>query len=163
MRKIPLALSLLAVALEFPVALADAPKAAPSLDAFLQKFNQAFNTFDPKEVSGHWAENGTLVSPVGEWGRGRDGVARVYAHDVEMILRGTTSTFRIGNARKLKEGLVLLDLDHEIQNARLPDGTQGTMKLHVVALVEKKGGKWSMLDARPYAFLPMPPAAPAGK
>jgi hypothetical protein len=86
-------------------------------------------------------------------------VAKVYAADVDMLLKGTTSTFRVESARMLKGGLVLLDLDHEIANAKMPDGSTGTMKLHTVILARKKGDGWEWLDARPYAFLKPPPAA----
>jgi uncharacterized protein (TIGR02246 family) len=163
MTKMPLAMVVLSLALCSPAALADDPKVDASLNAFLQKFNQAFNRFDSKEVAAFWEEDGTLVSPVGEWGKGREGIAKVFAHDMEMILQGTTSTFRIDAVRTLKDGLALVDMDHEIQNARMPDGSRGTMKLHVVSLLRKKGGTWHMLDTRPYAFLRPPPAAPAGK
>lgn len=160
MRKIPLTLA--ALALCSHVALAEGPKVDPSLAATLKKFNEAFNRQDPKEVSAFWAEDGTLVSPIGIRGNGRAEVASVYGQDLQMILKGTTSTFRIESARMLKGGLALLDLDHEIQNARMPDGTTGTMKLHVVILAQKKGGGWQWLDARPYAFL-KPPSPPPAK
>ena len=161
MRKI--LLMLLALFVGTGVALAEGPKADPSLAASVKKFNEAFNRFDPQEVSAFWAEDGTLVSPVGEWGKGRAEVAKVYAHDIEIILKGTTSTFRVEKVRALKGGTALLDLEHEVQNAHMPDGTTGTMKLHVVMLAQKKGDGWQWLDARPYAFLRPPPGAPAGK
>jgi uncharacterized protein (TIGR02246 family) len=156
-------MTLVALVLSSGVALAEGPKVDPSLAASLKKFNEAFNRFDPKEVASFWAEDGTLVSPVGERGKGRAEVAKVYARDIEMILKGTTTAFRIDSVRQLKGDLALLDLDHEIQNARMPDGSAGTMKLHVVILARKKGAEWQWLDTRPYAFLKPPPAAPAGK
>jgi uncharacterized protein (TIGR02246 family) len=162
MRKIPL--SMLALFLFSSVALAEAPKVDPSIAASVKKFNEAFNRRDPKEVASFWAEEGTLISPAGERGNGRAEVAKVYGLDVETILKGTTSTFRIDSVRQLKGDWALLDLDHEIQNARMPDGTTGTMKLHVVILAQKKGAGWQWLDARPYGFLkPPPPGAAGGK
>jgi len=155
--------TLAALVLCSDVALAEGPQVEPSLAASLKKFNEAFNRFDPKEVASHWAEDGTLVSPLGERAKGRAEVAKVYTHDIEMILKGTTTTFRIDSVRQLEGGLALLDLDHEIQNARMPDGSVGTMKLHVIILARKKGAEWQWLDTRPYAFLKPPPAAPAGK
>jgi ketosteroid isomerase-like protein len=134
-------------------------KVDPSLATTLKKFTEAFNRFDPKEVSSFWASDGTLISPAGEWGKGRAGVEKVYGHDIALFLKGTTSTFRVEAVRTLKGSHALLDLAHEIQNARLPDGTTGTMKLHNVMLVRKSGKTWEFLDARPYAFLPPPPAA----
>jgi uncharacterized protein (TIGR02246 family) len=158
MRKIPLTLA--ALVLCSNVALAEGPKVDPSLAATVKKFNEAFNRQDPKEVSSFWAADGTLISPIGNRGNGRSEVASVYAQDSQTILKGTTSTFRIDSVRMVKGGLALLDLDHEIQNARMPDGTTGTMKLHVVMLVQKKGAGWQILDGRPYAFLKPPPPAP---
>jgi uncharacterized protein (TIGR02246 family) len=138
---------------------ADDVKVDPSIESTLRKFTEAFNRFDPKEVASFWASDGTLISPAGEWGKGRAGVEKVYAHDIELFLKGTTSTFRVEAVRTLKDGHALLDLAHEIQNARLPDGTTGTMKLHNVMLIRKGGKTWEFLDARPYAFLRPPPAA----
>jgi len=151
-------LSLLALLLSSGVALAEAPKVDPSLADTVKRFTDTFNKFDAKATAAFWAEEGTLISPAGEAGKGRSGVERVYAHDIEMFLRGTASTFRIDSVRMLKGGYALLDLDHEIQNAKMPDGSTGTMKLHTVILAQKKGGGWLWLDARPYAFLKPPPA-----
>jgi uncharacterized protein (TIGR02246 family) len=130
----------------------------PSLDATLKKFNEAFNKFDRKQVAAHWAEDGTLITPGGEVGKGRSNVEKVYGHDVDTILSGTKSRFTISSARRLSPELVFLDLDHELQNFRMPDGSKATMKLHVVILAKKSGGGWQFLDARPYAFLPPPPS-----
>lgn len=138
---------------------ADDAKIDPSITATVARFTEVFNRQDPKEVASFWASDGTLVSPSGIRGDGRAGVEKVYAQDVEMFLKGTTSSFRVESARMLKGGYALLDLQHEIQNARLPDGKTGTMQLHNVMLVRKSGKTWEFLDARPYAFLPPPPPA----
>jgi uncharacterized protein (TIGR02246 family) len=127
-----------------------------SLDTTLKRFNEAFNRADPNEVATFWAEDGTLLSPGGEFGRGRAGVAKVYGHDCDTILDATTSKFTIVGARKIADDCVFLDLDHDIQNFKMPNGTTGTMKIHVVILAQRKGSAWQWLDARPYAFVPPP-------
>lgn len=132
----------------------------PSLEAAWREFNSAFNRMDPKEVASFWDENGTLVGPTGNRGTGRGGVEKVYADDVNMFLRGTRSTFAIETTRMLGRDLALLDLEHTIEGARLPDGSRGTMRLHIVALAHRRGKDWRWLDARPYAFLPRPPSTP---
>jgi uncharacterized protein (TIGR02246 family) len=129
-----------------------------SLDATLQKFTEAFNRYDRKAVAAHWAEDGTLITPSGEVGKGRAGVEKVYGHDVDTILTGSKSRFTITSARRLSPELVFLDLDHDVQNFKMPDGSQATMKLHLVILAKKSGSVWQFLDARPYAFLPTPPS-----
>ena len=129
-----------------------------SLETTLRRFNEAFNRFDAQEVASFWAENGTVISPVGMFGDGRSGVQRVYQEDVDLILRGTTSRFAITRVRPVGNDYALIDLDHELQNCRKPDGTTGTMTIHVAMLAQRKGDGWQWLDARPYAFLPRPPS-----
>jgi uncharacterized protein (TIGR02246 family) len=127
-----------------------------SLAATLEKFTEAFNRFDTKEVSSFWADDGTLITPGGNFGRGRSGVEKVYREDVETILEGTTSKFTIIGARKIGSDCLFLDLDHAIQNFKKPDGSSGPYTLHLVILAQKKGDGWQWLDCRPYGFLEKP-------
>jgi uncharacterized protein (TIGR02246 family) len=133
-------------------------KVEPSLEAACRRFNEVFNRFDAQEVASCWTEDGTLITPSGEFGKGRSGVETAYRHDRDTILRGTTSRFEIASVRRLGSELAFLDLDHELQNFRMPDGSTGVMKLHVVMLAKKSGNTWLWLDARPYAFIPPPPS-----
>jgi uncharacterized protein (TIGR02246 family) len=133
-------------------------KAEPSLETACRKFNEAFNRFDTKNVAACWTEDGTLITPSGEVGKGRSGVEAAYRHDCETILAGTRSTFTIASVRRLGNDLAFMDLDHELQNFRMPEGSTGTMKLHVVILAKRSGDTWQWLDARPYAYLPRPPS-----
>jgi uncharacterized protein (TIGR02246 family) len=130
----------------------------PSLEASYRKFNEVFNKLDPKQVAACWTEDGTLITPSGEVGKGRSGVETAFRHDRDTILKGTTSRFTIASVRRLGPDLAFLDLDHELQNFKMPDGSTGTMKLHVVMLAKKIGSGWQWLDARPYAFVPPPPS-----
>jgi uncharacterized protein (TIGR02246 family) len=133
-------------------------KAEPSLEAACRKFNELFNRADPKQVAACWTEDGTLITPSGEIGNGRSGVEAAYRHDRDTILAGTTSRFAIASVRRLGPDLAFLDLEHELQNFRMPDGSKGPMKLHVVMLAKRSGNGWQWLDARPYAFVPPPPS-----
>jgi uncharacterized protein (TIGR02246 family) len=133
-------------------------KIEPSLEAALRKFNEAFNRLDAKQVAACWTEDGTLITPSGETGIGRAGVETAFRHDSDTILKGTTSRFEIQAVRRLGSEVAFLDLEHELQNARMPDGSIGEMKLHVVMLAKRSGNGWQWLDARPYAFLPPPPS-----
>jgi uncharacterized protein (TIGR02246 family) len=126
------------------------------LEDTLKKFNAAFNRFDENAVASFWADDGTLITPSGEYGRGRSEIAKVYGKDCETILDGTTSKFTIVGAREIGSDCALLDLDHDLQNFRMPDGSTGSMKIHIVILAQKRGNSWQWLDARPYAFMPPP-------
>ncbi|HEX9244245.1 MAG TPA: SgcJ/EcaC family oxidoreductase [Anaeromyxobacter sp.] len=133
-------------------------KAEPSLEAACEQFNEAFNTFDAKKVASFWTEDGTLITPSGEVGRNRSGVEVAFRHDSDTILKGTKSRFAIASVRRLGPELAFLDLDHELQNFRMPDGSTGMMKLHVAMLAKRSGNGWQWLDARPYAFVPQAPS-----
>jgi uncharacterized protein (TIGR02246 family) len=132
--------------------------AEPSLEAAFRRFNELFNRFDTKQVASCWTEDGTLITPSGEVGRGRTGVEAAFRHDCDTILEGTTSRFTISSVRRLGSDLAFIDLDHELQNFRRPAGSRGMMKLHLVMLAKKSGNSWQWLDARPYAFVPPPPS-----
>jgi uncharacterized protein (TIGR02246 family) len=131
-------------------------KAEPSLEDACRRFNELFNRLDPKQVATCWAEDGTLITPSGEVGKGRSGVETAFRHDCDTILNGTTSRFAISSVRRLGSELAFLDLDHELRNFRMPDGSTGVMNLHVVMLARRAGDTWQWLDARPYAFVPPP-------
>ena len=131
----------------------------PSLADTCRRFNMAFNRQDVKEVASFWETDGTLIAPTGNRGTGRSGVEKVYADDVNQFLRGTTSTFTIETVRMLGRDHALLDMDHVIEGARLPDGSTGTMKLHTVIVARRQGTEWRWLDARPYGFLPSKPSS----
>jgi uncharacterized protein (TIGR02246 family) len=132
----------------------------PGLAAAWKRFNAAFNRLDAKEVAAFWEEDGTLIGPTGTRGVGRPGIEKVFAGNVETMLRGTTSTFTVETVRTLGGGLALLDVAHDIRGARMPGGGTGTMKLHVVVLARQHGQDWRWVDTRPYAFLPDPAAEP---
>lgn len=146
-----------------PAAVAAAtPQVDPTLEATLKSFTEAFNRFEPDAVAAFWADDGTLITPVGTWGEGRAGVAKAYAEDAATILKGTTSTFTIAALRKVAPDVAFVDVDHEARNFRRPDGTIGTMKVHLVLLARREGATWKWLDARPYVFMQRPlSSAPA--
>jgi uncharacterized protein (TIGR02246 family) len=124
-----------------------------SLEATIGRFTDAFNRRNANEVGSFWAEDGTVINPLGNHGRGPNGVAKVFHDDTQGILQGTTSKFSITGARKIGADHVLLDVDQDIQNFKMPNGTTRTMKLHVVILTQRRGERWQFLDVRPYAFV----------
>ncbi len=121
----------------------------PSLEATRQKFNDAFNRFDAKEVASFWAEDGTLLTPGGDFGKGRSGVERAFQKDASTILAGSRSTFTIVGMRRIGTDAALLDLDHDLSNFARPDGTTGPFKLHLVLLARKTGSSWESAGRAP--------------
>jgi uncharacterized protein (TIGR02246 family) len=144
-----------ALALSWSVASAQThPKVDPALETMVQKFTEAFNRFDAKAVAAFHAKDATLINPMGDVAHGPDGIARMFDEVAAKRWNGSTSRFTITGSRKLGPSTTWLDLDQEVQNVTMPDGTTGTMKVHVVWLAQKLGGTWKVLEARPYMFLP---------
>jgi uncharacterized protein (TIGR02246 family) len=131
-----------------------------TMDASLQKtidaFVEAFNRFDAKAVASFWTEDGTLLNPIGNYGRGRAGVEKVFREDAQRLLAGSTSSITVRSARPVGTDTLFLDCDHEVRNCRMPDGTTGTMALHLVVLAQRTADGWRWADARPYAFVRPP-------
>jgi len=127
-----------------------------SLDATVKKFNEVFNRPTAKEFASFWADEGTLLNPFGNYGRGPSGAERIFHEDTQKFFEGTTSSLTIVGARKIADDCVLLDLESEVQNARLPDGSRGPMSMHIVILAQRKGEAWKWLDVRPYVFRERP-------
>jgi uncharacterized protein (TIGR02246 family) len=144
-----------ALALSWSVASAQThPKVDPALEAMVQKFSEAFNRFDSKAVAAFHAKDATLINPMGDVAHGQDGIARMFDEFVAKRWKGSTSRFTVTGSRKVGPSITWLDLDQEVQNVTMPDGTTGTMKVHVVWLAQNVGGTWKVLEVRPYMFMP---------
>jgi uncharacterized protein (TIGR02246 family) len=128
-----------------------------SLQQTIDAFVQAFNRYDAAAVASFWAEDGTLLNPVGNYGRGRAGVEKVFREDAQRVLGGATVSIEVRTARPVGSDHVLLDCEQEARNCRMPDGTTGTMRLHLVVLAQRTADGWKWLDARPYRFAPPAP------
>jgi uncharacterized protein (TIGR02246 family) len=131
----------------------------------VEKFSEAFNRFDGKAVAAFHTKDATLINPMGDVAHGQDGIAKMFDEFVAKRWKGSTSRFTITGSRKIGPSTTWLDLDQEVQNVTMPDGTTGTMKVHVVWLAQNAGGAWKILETRPYMFLPKDHgqrAAPAG-
>jgi uncharacterized protein (TIGR02246 family) len=137
------------------------PQVDPSLEATSKRFTAAFNSFDPQAVAGFFAEDGTLITPAGDTATGRAEIAKLYGDNVKRVFEGSKSTFTIRKTRNVGSGAAWLDVDHQVENAKRPDGTTGPMQMHVVMLAQKKGKDWKWLEVRPYVFVQPREGAPA--
>lgn len=139
--------------------------AAPPTDevnAVLKSLGDAFNKGDAKAAAALFTDDCDLISPFGVPGKGRAGAEKVIAADIAGPLKGGTHTFTTENVRELAPNVMLVDATHEVQNMTGPDGKKMTGKLHVVlVMVRGKDKKLQVAAARPYMFMPPPPATSA--
>ena len=129
-------------------------KVDPSLEEANKKWTAAFNTLDPKAVAAFFTPDATLINPMGKVAHGPAEIAKVFEEDAARIFKGSTSTFTITGTREVGPDTMWLDVEHVAQNAKMPDGTTGTLRNHVVMLVQKQGDEWKWVEARPYTFIP---------
>ncbi len=129
-----------------------------SLDATVRRFTEALNRLDAREFVSCWTDDGTLVNPFGNYGRGRSEIERVFHEDPERFLQGSTTTVTVTGARRIADDCVLLDLDHDVQDYRRPDGSRGPVKMHAAILAQKVGDEWKWLDVRAYFIQERPQA-----
>lgn len=130
---------------------------AASLQATLERFNDAFNRRDPKEFAAFWTDDGTVWNPLGRYAEGRAGIERLYREDGMKIYEGATARHTVTAVRKLRDDCVLVDFDNDVENFRRPDGTRGPLKMHVSVLAVRRGNDWQWQDLRAFAFMPRPP------
>jgi uncharacterized protein (TIGR02246 family) len=140
--------------------------AAPSKDedaikARVAEFIGAFNKGDAKAAATFFAEDATLVNPAGVKGSGRAEIEKIIATDSSTILKGAQMEMKVVEVRAAGKDAAWVELEHNVTGAKTPDGKTINITFHVPCLFVKKGKNWLAAEARPYAYLPPPPAAGA--
>ena len=142
--------------------------AAPNKDedaikARVVDFIAAFNKGDAKAMTAFFADDATLVNPAGIKGTGHAEIEKVITTDIATFLKGTQMEMKVVQFRAVGKDAAFIELEHTVTGAKTPDGKTLNLTFHVPALMVKKGKNWLIAEARPYAYLPPPPAAPAKK
>ncbi|HEY8183976.1 MAG TPA: SgcJ/EcaC family oxidoreductase [Thermoanaerobaculia bacterium] len=125
-------------------------------------FAAAWNKHDPNAMAYFWSADGDLINPWGRKAKGLTEIQRLFQDEHNGPMKVSTYATTAMSIRMLAPALALVDYDAEIANVSLPDGSTTTFKPHVVFIVRKTNGKWWIVSARPYAFMP-PPPPPAPK
>lgn len=162
----PITRTLLAALLLFSVATTSAHAASKEEDALkgrVAEFIALFNKGDAKAMTAYFADDATLVNPVGVKGTGSAEVEKILANDMATILKGATMEMKVVQFRAVGKDSAWVELEHTVTGAKTPDGKTLNATFHVPCLFVKKNKKWVVAEARPYAYLPAPPAAHAAK
>lgn len=136
---------------------ADTPDAATAktMDAFFA----AWNTHDAKTMVSYWADDATLINPVGRAAHGKSEIEKLMADEQSTVFKASTAKLvDLKVTRSFGSGMAFCDGEMTLDGAVGPDGTAlPQMKLHLALIMEKKGAGWLVKDARPFMFLPAPP------
>src|SRR5207302_8235687 len=145
---------------------ADVTKAPMKSDQAIMKtaedFFGAWNKHDVKEMTSYWAEDATLINPMGRLAHGSTDIAQLMTDEQTTIFKGSTAkVVNLSVTRSLGTGMAFCDGEMTVDGAQGPDGSaMQSMKFHLAMIMEKKGGRWLIAEARPYSFL-QPPAETA--
>jgi len=130
-----------------------------AVKARVAEFSALFDKGDAKALSAFFADDGTLVNPVGVKGKGPAEIEKIIAADISTILKDTKMALTVVQFRAVGKDAAWVELEHSVNGAKAPDGKPlPPMTFHVPALLVKKGKNWMIAEARPYAYLPPPPA-----
>jgi uncharacterized protein (TIGR02246 family) len=140
-----------------------APKASEedAIKARVAEFIAAFNKGDAKAAAAFFADDATLVNPAGVKATGSAEIEKVLTHDISTILHDAKMDMKVVQFHSIDKNAAWVELEHTVTGAKGPDGKPMNMTFHVPTLFVKKGKNWMVAEARPYAYLPPPPAAAA--
>ena len=151
-----------------PAFAADAKKTSVKPDEAIMKtaedFFGAWNKHDVKEMTSYWADDATLINPMGRMAHGSTEIAQLMTDEQTTLFKESTAkVVNLSVTRSLGASMAFCDGEMTVDGAQGPDGSaMQSMKFHMAMVMEKKGGKWLIAEARPYSFLP-PPAEAAAK
>ena len=127
------------------------------------EFVAAWNKHDSKAMADLWATDGDLINPAGRAAKGRAEVEKLFRDEHGTVMKKSTYKNVSSSVRVVEPELALGDWDVEISGMVGPDGAAAPVqKTHVNSLMKKASGKWWIVAARAYNYVPMP-AAPKKK
>jgi uncharacterized protein (TIGR02246 family) len=143
-------------------ALAAAPALAQD-EAAIRKaaadFVAAWNRHDAKAMAARFAEDGDIINPSAQAARGRAEIEKLFAGEQTTVMKGSTYVLAKADVRLLGPTTAVADWEGDITGMQGPQGEAlPPFKHHVTIVYVKKGAEWLAAVARPYAFLPPPPA-----
>jgi uncharacterized protein (TIGR02246 family) len=138
--------------------------APPSNEALIRQvaddFTAAWNKHDPMAMAYCWSAEGDLINPFGRKARGLTEIQKLFQDEHNGPMKNSTYAITSVSIRYLDSTLALVDDDSEISGITGPDGTTSNLKAHVFNVLRKSEGKWWIVAARAYAYLPPPPPPP---
>lgn len=121
-------------------------------------FMAAWGRHDVKAMAAAFATDADLINPFGRVAKGRAEIEKLLTEEHAGPFKGTTYAGTV-SVRMLSPTTALADWESTVNGMRDAGGNAlPPFKHHVAAVYAKKDGRWLAVAARPYAFLPPPPA-----
>ena len=142
---------------------ADATKAPAKPDEAIMKtaenFFGAWNKHDVKSMVTFWADDATLINPMGRKAHGRANIEKLLTDEQTTIFKASTAkVVELNITRSLGPRMVFCDGEMTVDGAQGPDGSaMPQLRMHLSVILEKNGARWLFAEARPYSFVQPPP------
>jgi uncharacterized protein (TIGR02246 family) len=121
-------------------------------------FAKAFVQKNAELRASLFAENGTFVTPVGDFLQGRVAMVKDFGPEAQQAVNGTTqAAFSNYRVRFIKPDVAFVDAILTVRNVNGPDGTIIPMiPINFFYVAARHGDKWLIEDGRAH-FAPAPP------
>lgn len=119
----------------------------------LDEFQSAWNKDDTTAMAAVWAEDGSLINPLGVYAQGRDAIAKVFDQEHTGRFKATKYATSDVKIQWVTPDVAVVDVTANISGAHKSDGSAAPdYPHHVTWVFVKKDGKWMAAAARPYQF-----------
>ena len=120
-------------------------------------FAKAFIQKNPELRASHFAENGTFVTPVGDYLQGRIAMVKDFGSEAQAVNDTTQAAFSNYRVRFIKPDVAFVDALLTLHNVNGPDGSIiPVIPVNFYYVAARHGDKWLIEDGRAH-FAPAPP------
>lgn len=137
-------------------------KQEQAITSTAESFFDAWNQHDVGTMVTFWSDDATLINPMGRLAQGRAGIEALLSEEQTTVFKASTAkVVDLKVTRSLGPNMAFCDGEMTVDGAQGPDGSaMPQMKMHLALIMERKGDRWMIAEARPYAFgqAPSPPA-----
>jgi uncharacterized protein (TIGR02246 family) len=124
--------------------------------ALADNFAKAFVEKNPEQRTSLFAENGTFVTPVGDFLQGHVAMVKDFGSEAQAVNGNTQAAFSRYRIRFIKPDLAVVDAVLTLHNINGPDGTIiPVIPVNVFYVASRHGDKWLIEDGRAH-FAPAP-------
>ena len=119
-------------------------------------FAKAFVQKNPEQRTSLFAENGTFVTPVGDFLQGHVAMVKDFGSEAQAVTATTQAAFSNYRVRFIKPDLAVVDALLTLHNINGPDGTViPQIPVNFFYVASRHGGQWLIEDGRAH-FAPAP-------
>ena len=127
-----------------------------SVRALGDNFAKAFLQKNPEQRASLFAENGTFVTPQGDFLQGRVAMVKDFGSEAQAVTPTTQAAFSNYRVRFIKADLAVVDAVLTLHNVNGPDGTViPTIPVNFFYVASRHGNQWQIEDGRAH-FAPAP-------